>query len=73
MRGVHLKRKLKDTEKAGVVASCLLHCSRYVRYYSSECYNRDIQMHNTMLYILWMENFLVCQNFILQNFLQRIT
>ena len=45
MRGVHLKRKLKYTAKAGVLASWLLHCVWYVRQYFSECYNRDVQVH----------------------------
>ena len=40
MKGVHLNRKLKYTEKAGVVAGQLLHHNRYY----SECYNRDIQV-----------------------------
>ena len=45
MRGVHLKRKLRCTEKAGVLASWLLHHGQYVRQYYSECCNRDVQMH----------------------------
>ena len=44
IRGAQLKRKLKYTEKAGVVASWLLHHNQYVSQYCSECYNRD--MHN---------------------------
>ena len=46
MRGVHLKRKLKYTEIAGVVAGWLLHHDQYMREYYSECYNRDVQVHN---------------------------
>ena len=46
MRGVHLKTKLKYTENGGVVAGWLLHCDQYVRQYYSECYNRDVQVHN---------------------------
>ena len=38
MRGVHVKRNLKDTKKAGV--------DQYMRKYYSDCYNRDIQVHN---------------------------
>ena len=43
MRGVHLKRKLKYTEKAGVVASWLLCTSQSMHeaILYSECYNRD--------------------------------
>ena len=39
---VHLKWKLKYTEKVRVVASQLLHCDWCVRQYYSECYNKDI-------------------------------
>ena len=46
MSGVQLKRKLKYTENAGVVASWLLHHDQYMRQYYSECYNRDMHMHN---------------------------
>ena len=38
MRCVHVKRNLKDTKKAGV--------DQYMRKYYSDCYNRDIQVHN---------------------------
>ena len=49
MIGVHLKRRLKYTEKAGVVASWLLQyiiINNYVKQYYSEYYNRDVQMLN---------------------------
>ena len=48
-RGVHLKSKLKYTEKAGLVASWLLQyiiINNYVKQYYSEYYNRDVQMLN---------------------------
>ena len=35
IRGVHLKRKLRYTEIAGVVASWLLQCDQYVRQHPS--------------------------------------
>ena len=43
---MHLKRNLKYTEKAGVVASRLLHCYHYVRKYYSEHYIKDIQAYS---------------------------
>ena len=49
IRGLHMKRRLKYTEKAGVVASRLLQyiiINNYVKQYYSEYYNRDIQMLN---------------------------
>ena len=49
IRGVHLKRRLKYTEKAGVVASWPLQyiiINNYVKQYYSEYYNRDVQMLN---------------------------
>ena len=46
LKGIHLKRKLKYTEKAGLVASWLLDYNQYIRQYYSECYNRDIYMYN---------------------------
>ena len=46
MRDVLLKRKLKYTEKTGVVTNWLLHCDRYMRQYCSECYNRDVPVRN---------------------------
>ena len=36
IRGVHLKSKFKQTEKAGVVISWLLHRYQYARHYYSE-------------------------------------
>ena len=49
MIGVHLKRRLKYTEKAEVIASRLLQyiiINNYVKQYYSEYYNRDVQMLN---------------------------
>ena len=47
MRDVHLKSKLEYTKIAEVVAIwLLLHHNRYVRQYYSECYDRDVQVHN---------------------------
>ena len=47
MRGVHLKRKLKYTEKLKLhIAGCYIVIDSYMRKYYNECYNRDIQVHN---------------------------
>ena len=47
MRGVQLKRKLKYTGIAGVVATRLLQCNQSLRQYYSECYNRgECPVHN---------------------------
>ena len=62
MKGVHLKTKLKYTEKAGVVTSCLLYYNLYVRKYYSEHYNRDVQVHNLEFYL--KKNLLILENFI---------
>ena len=35
--------------------SWLLHCSPYMKQYYSECYNRDIQLHNLKNYIIKIE------------------
>ena len=37
---------MQYTEKAGVLASWLLHCDGYAKPYYSERYNRDGQVHN---------------------------
>ena len=46
MRDVHIRGKLKHTEKARVVVGWLLHYDRYVRQYYSKCYNREAQVEN---------------------------
>ena len=40
------KSKLKYTKRAEIVAIWLLHHDRYTGQYCSECFNRDVQMHN---------------------------
>ena len=52
MKGVHLKRKFKYTETAGVVASWLLRHDRYMRQHYRERYNRAVQVQ-----LLIIENF----------------
>ena len=47
MRGVHLKRKLKYTEKVGVVAAgYYITIDMQGNIIASECYNRDVLVHN---------------------------
>ena len=42
------EKKAQISEKAGVVASWLLHHDRYLRQYYSECYKRDVQVCNLL-------------------------
>ena len=43
MKGAHVKKDIKYTEKAGVIA---IHHDRYMKQYYSERYNRHIHVNN---------------------------
>ena len=63
MRGIHLKRKLKYTERTAVVASWLLHHNWQVRQYYSEFYNGSVLTSKIKSQNFVERNLLILENF----------